>query len=90
MSDLQIFKMRKESRYKAIIGKIEIHRAEMKLVQTEERKLGDLFVSGYNRGIQDGLEAAINIIKRMEDEYYCKLTDALLKKAKKRAKLAIN
>jgi len=74
--------MRKETKYKAIIDKIEIHRAEMKQTQDEERKAGDLFVSGYNCGIQDGLEAAINIIKKMEDEYCNKITDALLKKAK--------
>jgi len=76
--------MRKtESKYEAVIARIETHRAEMKLVQEKERELGDLWVYGYNRGIQDGLEAAINIIKQMEDEYYRKLTDALLKKAKK-------
>ena len=77
--------MRKaESKYKAVIAKIETHRTEMKLLQEEERKAGDLFVSGYNCGIQHGLEAAINIIKKMEDEYYRELTDALLKKAKKK------
>jgi len=82
--------MRKtESEYKAVIAGIETHRAEMKLVQEEERELGDLWVSGYNCGIQDGLEAAINIIRQMEDEYCRELTDALLKKAelaKKREK----
>jgi len=76
--------MRKtESKYKAVIARIETHRTEMKLVQEEERKAGDMFVSGYNYGIQDGLEAAINIIKKMEDEYCCKITDALVKKAKR-------
>ena len=82
--------MRKESQYKAVINKIELHRAEMKQTQDEERKSGDLFVSGYNCGIQDGLEAAINIIKKMEDEYYRKTVDAMAKKARKRLQAVHN
>ena len=76
--------MSKKSKYETIIERLQSHHAEMKLVREEERKIGELFVNGYNCGIQDGLEAAINIIKKMEDEYYCKKTDAIVKKAKER------
>jgi len=68
---------------KKIIAKIEEHQAEMKLVREEGRQSGDLWVMGFNVGVLNGLEAAINIIKKIEDEHYRKLTDALLKKAKK-------
>jgi len=69
--------------FENIIDRIEKHQAEMKKVSAEERKSGDLFISGYNRGIQDGLEAAINIIRKIEAAHYRKITEALLKKAKK-------
>jgi len=67
----------------ALIKKIENHQKEMKKTLEAERALGDLWVNGYNRGIQDGLEAAINIIKNFKEDEYRRLTDALLKKAKK-------
>jgi hypothetical protein len=67
--------------YEKIIAKIEEHQADMKQLQTEERKLADPFISGYNCGIRDGLEAAIAIIKRMKDERNWQIQDALLKKA---------
>ena len=66
-----------------LIEKIKNHREEMKKTQEAERALGDSFVTGYNKGIQDGLEAAINIIKNFKEDEYRRLTDALLKKAKK-------
>jgi hypothetical protein len=50
-----------------IITAIENYRKEMKEIQRDERKLGDAFINGYNCGIQDGLEAAINIIKKITD-----------------------
>jgi len=69
-------------KYETIINKIEEHRAAMKLVREKERELNDLWTNGYNRGILDGLEAAINIIKQIEAEQYRKITDAYVKKAK--------
>ena len=67
----------------ALIEKIKNHQKEMRKTLEAERALGDLWVSGYNRGIQNGLEAAINIIKNFKEGEYRRLTDALLKKAKR-------
>jgi len=69
--------------YNVAIDRIETHRAEMEKTRKVERKKCDLYISGYYKGIVGGLEAAINIIKKMKDEHYDKLADAAAKKAQK-------
>jgi hypothetical protein len=47
----------------ALTAALETHRENMKKTQENDRRLGDCFLNGYHCGIQDGLEAAVNIVK---------------------------
>jgi len=66
-----------------IIKKIEEHRAVINKIQSDNRKLNDSFITGYYRGIQEGLESAINIIKEYENLQHRKYVKYHSEKAKR-------
>jgi hypothetical protein len=63
--------------------KLLTHQKNMAEIQKEDRIKNDIFVLGYNAGIQDGLEAAINIIKKFEELQYKNIRDFYAKQARK-------
>jgi len=68
----------------ALMKEIEKHRAEIKQIKTSENPR-DLYDSGYNKGIQRGLDAAVNIIRQFESKRYREITDALIRKTGQRS-----
>jgi len=66
-----------------LIARIKTHEETVRQIQADERKLNESWVNGFNRGILEGLEAAINIIKQAQNDEYNKITAAYVEKAKR-------